>query len=425
MGTPLQHPPAGHSCSRRGFLPFHHHRSTHTPVPGHILTPSCPLFLPTAGGKEEDRTPQLRAVHGCSHHPFLIHPKMISHLSVTPPWCPHPTGETRVWLCCREIPGTGPTPGLLSWLCSCTPARLPRLGTHVRLRTQHCRTCHKLSHAVPCSTKPKEKLPNFPTRLPGRGACSTGRLGTRISQMSAHPVPSRPALDTDLARLSCAHTSPAAGPGANIFAGGEEDARGNGELRLLASHDNLQWRFIRRDLFPLPAAVCGRSRLAARPGHLSGHTSAGRAGAQPSTVWCTHQRWDITASPTWPSPQHWAGLFPSAHFPGLSWSLNKPRGGGSSLPSPELALIVLFNTAPAPQACFNPHYHGQKVICRSTPLLLADSKPQAPEIRATALAACRIPALHPEPKALPVLPLQACFAASRDQRSLQHLQSPL
>lgn len=117
------------------------------------------------------------------------------------------------------------------------------------------------------------------------------------------------------------------------------------------------------------AAVCGRSRLAARPGHLSGHMSAGRAGAQPSPVWCTPQRWGIPGSPTWPSPRHWAGLFPSARFPGLSWSLNKPKGGGSSLPSPELALIVLFNTAPAPQACFNPHYHGQKVICRSTPLL--------------------------------------------------------
>lgn len=172
-------------------------------------------------------------------------------------------------------------PGLLGCLCPCTAAPLPRLGTHIRLWSWRCTDvgrCHKLPIAVPCSSKPEEKPPHFPEHLPGRGACSTRRLGPRISsQMSAHPVPPRansghrPCRDQVgtaevTARLSCPHTSPAAGPGAShckYLCWRRERARGNGELRVLASHDNphcYQSRFFRRDLFRLPTGQ-SRSRL--------------------------------------------------------------------------------------------------------------------------------------------------------------------
>lgn len=90
-------------------------------------------------------------------------------------------------------------------------------------------------------------------------------------------------------------------------------------------------------------------------------------------------------------------------FQGLAGAETNPK---EELQSPQpCSMLSGCLTQPSPSRAVTHITHGQGVICRSTPLPLARSKPRAPEIRDTAVAACRFPALHPEPRALPVLPL--------------------
>lgn len=165
-----------------------------TPCPGADPHSLLLLFHPSAGGKLEDRTRQLLQSMAAPIIPSWLTQKWFpSRLSpcrdssvVSPPHVQH-TGR----------PGRG-------------SAARKSLAQGSYLLMHGCPTCQAghtpqplelaLQDHVPCSSKPKEKPHHFPRHLPARGACSTGRLGTRkSSQMPAHPVPLGPALDADLA----------------------------------------------------------------------------------------------------------------------------------------------------------------------------------------------------------------------------------
>lgn len=242
LGTALQEhraTPGGDSCPSNTAQPCQErsHRVGKEPV-SLGRSPFPPVPVPRS---RVDRTTELLAARGCSHHPSWLTPGWFpSRLSpfsdssvVSPPHLQH-AGSPGCGSAAGKSLARGShllRAGLLGWLCS---APLARLGTHPSLAGQW----HKLPH-VPCSSKPKEKPHHFPSHLPARAACSTGRLGTGMSsQMPAHPVPSRassgPCRDQVgtaqvTARLSCAHASPAAGPAAssaNAIAGEEKDGKG-------------------------------------------------------------------------------------------------------------------------------------------------------------------------------------------------------
>lgn len=143
MGTPLQQPPGGQSCSRRGFLPFHHDTAIPEPLTrgegkdpvslGRPALPPTPCSTPLPEGRRRTGPHNSLQSVAAPTTPSWFAPKLFpprlspfnDTSAVSPPHVHH-TGETRAWLCCREIPGTGPTRvWCLDCWAVCVPARLP------------------------------------------------------------------------------------------------------------------------------------------------------------------------------------------------------------------------------------------------------------------------------------------------------------
>lgn len=245
MGTPLQQPPGGQSCSRRGFLPFHHDTAIPEPLTrgegkdpvslGRPPLPPAPCSTPLLEGRRRTGPHNSLQSVAAPTTPSWLTPKLFpprlspfnDTSAVSPPHVHH-TGETRAWRCCREIPGTGPTRvWCLDCWAVCVPARLPPspgwahtsgFGAGAAQVWDDATNCPSLSPAAPNLRKSllisppawqgslqhtqigaKNKLPNVSTSCPPQGQLWTPTLqgpgghstGHSKAQLSPHQPGSR------------------------------------------------------------------------------------------------------------------------------------------------------------------------------------------------------------------------------------------